>query len=78
MAPNTNAATALPQWLKLKGMTARRFATLVRVSDTAIYMYTSCRKRPGLAVAIRIERATSGEVRAADWLTDDERWVRAS
>ena len=54
--------------LKRNGLTQLAFAERARVPGPQVSMWLSGRRRPGLESALKIERATAGEVRAADWL----------
>ncbi len=58
----------LAAYLKAKKLTQMAFAELAGVPGPQVSMWLSRRRRPGLASALKIERATRGQVRVQDWI----------
>ena len=60
--------TKLSRWIDASGMTRDTVAVELGVART--YLDKLCRgqHRPGLEVALRLEKLTAGEIPATDWL----------
>jgi len=57
----------LKKYLHRQGLTQEQFAVLARVPGPQVSLWLSGRRRPGLDSAFKLEQATGGAVRAADW-----------
>lgn len=60
--------TPLSEWLLLKKMSKNQFAKRVGISLQCAQNIAVGRSLPGLIMAFKIERVTSGEVPAVSWL----------
>lgn len=60
--------TKLSRWIDATGTTREAFATKLGVNRTYLDMLCRGARRPGLALALEIERLTRGGVPAAGWV----------
>jgi len=56
----------LKTWLKKNEMSLRAFGKKTGIDHTSLYKYTTGERTPRLKVAIKIEKATGGEVRCSE------------
>jgi len=63
----------LASYLARKGLTQGAFALLARVPAPQVSMWLAGRRRPGLASALKIARATQGAVPASSWVPRSSR-----
>ena len=61
----------LAEYLKNKNLTLVSFAADLGEKVTTVHGWVSGRRRPGIVSLVRIERVTSGAVRAGDFLPPD-------
>ena len=59
----------LAAYLKQKKLTQQAFAEAAQVPGPQVSMWLSGRRKPGIASALKIERATRGQVRIQDWVS---------
>jgi DNA-binding transcriptional regulator YdaS (Cro superfamily) len=59
--------TKLGDYLRKKGMTQMEFARLSGLHGPMVCLWSHGKRRPGLASALAIEKATHGEVPASYW-----------
>ena len=59
----------LAAYLDERGLTQTAFAALADVPGPQVSMWLSGRRCPGLASALKIERATEGAVPASSWVS---------
>lgn len=64
-------ANKLHSYLQRSGISQRKFAELVGVDDSVISRFARDLAKPGLDVAVRIERISFGEVPASSWVPED-------
>ena len=60
--------TKLSRWIDASGTTREAFAKKLGVNRTYLDMLCRGARRPGLALALEIERLTRGGVPAAAWI----------
>ena len=60
----------LAQYLEAKKVTQADFAREVGVEQATVSRLARGKMQPSLSAAVRIEKATLGEVPVADWTTD--------
>jgi len=60
--------TKLSRWIDAAGTTRETFAKKLGVNRTYLDMLCRGARRPGLALALEIERLTRGGVPAAEWV----------
>jgi transcriptional regulator with XRE-family HTH domain len=63
-----NGAKKLRAYLEAKRLTHEQFAEHASVPGPQVSLWLSGKRRPGLESAFKIERATGGAVKAADWV----------
>lgn len=63
----------LAVWLAETRTTMRALASALGVSSPTVYAWKVGAKSPRRLHAMAIEKQTSGAVRVADWMTDEER-----
>lgn len=63
-------AMKLQAWLELKGWTQQEFADHAQMSRPYITNLLSGKCRPGVAAITKIRKATNGDVRFDDWVTE--------
>ena len=68
----------LRRHIKKAGATQQEFARLVGVTPAALSFVLSGRRSPGRDLALDIEAATAGAIRARDWRKDEPLIVRAA
>ncbi len=56
----------LTEWLKKEKVTKGEFAKRIGIARNTLYLYERGIRQPPLDIALRIERATNGEVRVED------------
>jgi len=56
----------LETWLKKNNESYRSFGKKVGIDHTSLYKYTTGERTPRLKAALRIEKATKGEVKCSD------------
>ena len=63
----------LAEYLEQNGdLTQSDLAQAARVSPVLVSMYVNGKRRPGIAIALAIERATGGAVPHTVWVSDEE------
>lgn len=62
-----DARKRLVRWLADSGKRRGEVAVSLEISGPYLSQIAGGQRRPGLDVAVRIERITSGAVRVADW-----------
>jgi transcriptional regulator with XRE-family HTH domain len=68
-----NGARLLARHLTASGLSMRDFAAEVGTSASLVCMWAAGKRRPGVAFALRIERATNGHIRPVDWTRKERR-----
>lgn len=63
----------LRKYLTQNSMTQEQFAQTAKVPGPQVSLWLSGARRPSLASAFKIEAATDGVVRAADWIAAPRR-----
>lgn len=63
-----NGPTKLRAYMKRSGLTQEQLAAAADVPGPQVSLWLNRKRRPSLESAFKIERATAGEVTAADWL----------
>jgi transcriptional regulator with XRE-family HTH domain len=56
----------LQKWLEQKKIPRTEFAKKIGITRHALYLYLKGKRQPRLDIALRIEKATNGEVRVED------------
>ncbi len=64
--------TNLKDYLKKKNIKQRDFAAMVDVSPSFLNEIIKGVKTPGLSLAFRIQRQTSGKVKAEQWAVEEK------
>ena len=67
-----NADITLAEYLSKRRMTQTEFAALVGINSANISKLCNKRFTPSLDLAVRIEIATEGAVKAASWVAQDQ------
>lgn len=73
MTGETKASAALVAFLKRHRLTNSALADACGISKSVIGWWLDGKNRPSAFQRIILERITGGDVRAADWLTAEER-----
>lgn len=60
----------LKQYIEKKGHNQEDFAARVGISQPYVSLLIKGKRRPSLAVAVRIKRATMGKVPESEWIAD--------
>jgi DNA-binding transcriptional regulator YdaS (Cro superfamily) len=71
-------ATKLQQWMEGRGLKQSAFAALANVPGPQVSLWLNERRRPSISSALKIESATGGFVRVADWAAPSPRRHRAA
>jgi DNA-binding XRE family transcriptional regulator len=61
--------TKLSRWIDASGMTRDEAAEKLAINRTHLDMLCRGSRRPGLTLAVAIERLTNGAISAADWVS---------
>jgi DNA-binding transcriptional regulator YdaS (Cro superfamily) len=61
----------LDQYLSITASSAKSFAESLGISPSYLSELRGGKKRPGLSLALEIERATKGKVKARSWMDTD-------
>ena len=67
----------LAAYLDAQKLTQEQFAQLAGVPGPQVSLWLSRRRRPGLESALKIARATRGEVKPEDWIVPPKTGRRA-
>lgn len=60
--------TRLSRWIDASGVSRDEVASKLEINRTHLDKICRGSRRPGLALALAIEKLTDGEIAAADWL----------
>lgn len=73
MVGMVEGARKLRRHLKQKGLSLTEFARIAGVPIPQVSMWRAGKRRPGLASALKVERATEGEIPASAWTVEARR-----